>query len=141
MPDDLAACSSCFKGSTPPLPGITRAYPNLAAALFSNTFFYNDWSQKYLKLTPHNHPKSQISVKNQLQNALTIKTWEKTPSQGGQASKIDNIYKLSAVFQKAQGSPKGVKMEARMESLGTLNHKNPETRTLGKKTTSRDRKK
>ena len=32
-------------------------------------------------------------------------------------------------------------MEARMESLGTQNHKNPETRTLEKKTTSRDRKK
>jgi hypothetical protein len=32
-------------------------------------------------------------------------------------------------------------MEARMESLGTQNHKNPETRTLEKKATSRDRKK
>ena len=32
-------------------------------------------------------------------------------------------------------------MKARMESLGNQNHNNPETRTLEKKTTSRDRKK
>ena len=32
-------------------------------------------------------------------------------------------------------------MEARLESLGTQSHKNPQTRTLEEKNTSRDRKK
>ena len=62
-----------------------------------------------------------------------IKTWEKTPSQRGQTSKIDNPYTLSAVFEEAQGSQKVVKMEARMKSLGTQMHKHPETRTLKQK--------
>ena len=92
-------------------------------------------------MSSQNHLKSQISLKTQPKNGLTIKTWEKTPSQRGQTSKIDNAYTLSAGFKEAQGSQKGVKMEARMESLGTQNHKNPETRTLEKKATSRDRKK
>ena len=70
-----------------------------------------------------------------------MKTWEKTPFQRGQTSEIDNTYTLSAVFREAQCSPKGVKIEARMECLGTQNHKNPETRTLKKTATSRDRKK
>ena len=104
----------------------SRDYLNLLAALFLSTLIcYNDWYERYPKLTPQNRLKSKISVKIPSSNALAIKTWEKTPSKRGQTSKIDDAYTLSAVFKEAQGSQKGVKMEARMESLGTQSHKNP----------------
>ena len=47
------------------------------------------------------------------------------PSKRGQTSKNNDRYTLSAVFEEAQGFQKCSKMDARMESLGTENHKNP----------------
>ena len=52
-------------------------------------------------------------------------TWEKMPSKRGQTSKNADNYTLTAVLEEAQGFQKSSKMEARMESLGTENHKNP----------------
>ena len=120
------------------LPGVTRSS---LLTCFQRLFF----SQRlFPKISKIESPKS-LKISSFCKKSASKRTHDqglgKHTFQRGQTSEIDNSYTLSAVFQEAQGSPKEVKMEARMESLGTQNHTNPETRTLEKKATSRDRKK
>ena len=61
--------------------------------------------------------------KNRRQSAPGIQARKKTPSGRGQTSKKYDRIMVLAVFSKAQGSQKGVKMIAKMEPWGTQNHK------------------
>ena len=118
-----------LRGPQPPAWGYSR-FP--AAPFFSTPIFNNDWYQKVSKWEPQNNQKSQQSTKTHHRNAPTIKTCKKTLSGRGQTSEIHDRYTLSAVFSEAQGSQKGVKMEAKMMSQDTKNHKSREKRTLEK---------
>ena len=79
-----------------------------------------------------NGPKSHKTAKKQHQNAPTVKTCKKTPAGRGQPSEIDGRYTLFSVFSEAQGSQQNTQIEAKMESPGTQNHKNPIKRTFKK---------
>ena len=55
------------------------------------------------------------------------------PPKSGPTSKNNDSYTLSAVFEEAQAFQKCLKMDARMESLGIENHKNPPHTELQKR--------
>jgi hypothetical protein len=104
----------------------------LFASFFQNPFIYNDWYQKSSKWEPPNGPKSHKTAKTQHQNAPTVKTCKKTPSGRAQPSEIDGRYTLFSDFSEAQGSQQNTQIGAKMESLGTQNHKNPIKKTFTK---------
>ena len=119
-----------------PQPLVLRLPESTRGTLFQHPIFNTDLYQKVSKWEPQNSPKSQKSAKTHHQNAPTVKTCKKTLSGRSQTSEIYDPCTLSAVFSEAQGSQKGVKMEAKMEPQGTQHHTNQEKRALKKHETN-----
>ena len=98
----------------------------LSVPFFQNSFFTTYGTKR---LEPQNSLKSQTSANTHHQNAPTVKTCKKTLSGRGQNPKVNDRYTLLIFFSEAQGSQKGVKMDAKMEPQGIENHEKNITKT------------